>query len=172
MTGGVPSVVYLDTSVAVAAMFPGLAYFAPSQAFCEELETAESHVVFSEILRLELSQVIVRLPRDPMLPADVRQQFRLSEWDASAAIRAAWLFEGIRRFDALVNRFAVTTEVAFNRDLWLASVTIMARHRLRSHDAIHVATARSVDVRAFVTLDSDFRRVPDLDVHLLREPVP
>ena len=44
----------------------------------------------------------------------------------------------------------------------------MAQHRLPSHDAIHVATARAAGVRDFVTLDDYFRRVPDLRLWLLR----
>ena len=69
-------------------------------------------------------------------------------------------------------RFAALTRVAFDRAIWEASLDAMARHRLRSHDAIHVATARSAGVRSFATLVADFRRVPDLDVMLLRETNP
>ena len=79
---------------------------------------------------------------------------------------------GVRRFEATMARFASLTQVAFDRAIWKQSLDVMVRHRLRSHDAIHVATARSAGVRSFATLDADFRRVPDLDVLLLRETNP
>lgn len=78
----------------------------------------------------------------------------------------------VRRFEALMARFAALTRVAYDRAIWEANLDVMARHRLRSHDAVQVATARSAGIRSFATLDADFRRVPDLDVILLRETAP
>ncbi len=47
-----------------------------------------------------------------------------------------------------------------------------ARHRLRSHDALHVATALAAGVPDFATVDADFRRVSALRLHLLRDSEP
>ena len=79
---------------------------------------------------------------------------------------------GVQRFEALIARFATVTEVEFDIPIWLASIDIMAQTNLRSHDAIHVATARSAGVRDFATVDAHSRRVPDLNVRLIRDPSP
>ncbi len=56
--------------------------------------------------------------------------------------------------------------------IWRAGLDAMVRRRRCSHDAFHVAMARSVDGRSFATLDADFRRVPDPDGNLPPATVP
>jgi predicted nucleic acid-binding protein len=47
----------------------------------------------------------------------------------------------------------------------------MADQQLRSHDAIHLATAYEYRLATFATTDDEFLKVPDLDVRLIRDPV-
>lgn len=167
-----PAAVYLDTSLVVAAVIDSHVHHAASIAFCTRLIDARSHVRFSIILRLEFAQVLVKLAKDPQRPAALRRGYRLDRWDARESVRERWLTFGFSRFDALMARFDAVSEVAFDLPIWEASLDVMARHRLRSHDAIHVATARAGGVRDLATLDDDFRRVPDLRVWLIRDAAP
>jgi predicted nucleic acid-binding protein len=167
-----PATVYLDTSTVVSAMFEGVAHSPASTAFCADLDRAGSRIIFFEVLWLELSQVLARMPHDPLLPDPLRQTHRLDQWNTSLDVRRDWLAFGVARFEALVGRFAGVTAVPFDRTIWQASLAVIAQHRLRSHDAIHVATARAAAVPDFATLDDDFRRVADLRVWLVRNAAP
>lgn len=170
MIDGALPPVYLDTSVLVAAGIGGLIHSGSCPEYCNRLVAAGTHVHFSQIVRLEFAAVIARLPRDTRLPEGLRREYRLGRWDQSPDVHERWMRFGARQLDALVGHFGQRTEAVFDRAVWLDSLDVMARHRLRSHDAIHVATARQAGVRTFATLDDDFRRVPDLDVRLLHDP--
>ena len=159
--------VYLDTSVVVPALFHGHVHFAACRAFVARLVNDRSHVHFSQILWLELSQVLTHLPHDPGLALDLRRAYRLDRWERNVAVRERWLATGLQWFNDLIARFDRVTEAPFSRAIWEASLDIMAQHQLRSHDAIHVATARAVGIRDFATLDGHFRRVPDLHLWLI-----
>lgn len=164
-----PSDVYVDTSIAVAAMFEGTAHSAASVTFCARLEAARSRVVFSEILWLELSQVLARQYQDPRLPEELRRTYRLDRWETDARVRTRWLAFGLQQFEMLIARFRDVSAISFDRDIWDASIDIMAQTNLRSHDAIHVATARSAGIADFATIDHHFRRMPGLNVWLIRD---
>ena len=75
----VPSAVYLDTSVAVAALFKDMTNFRTSASFCGRLVSAGSRGVFSKIVSIELSQVLARLPYDQQVPEAVRRRYRLAQ---------------------------------------------------------------------------------------------
>ena len=75
----------------------------------------------------------------------------------------------MRQFERFLAPFAAIVELPFSLPIRRASIELMARHRLRSHDAIHVATALAAGVPDFASVDSDFRRVPALQLHLLRD---
>jgi predicted nucleic acid-binding protein len=166
-TDAVPGAAYLDTSVVVAAIIDGHVHQPRSVAFCARLIAAGSDVNTSEILRLELSQALAQLPHDPGLSTDLRRAYRLRRWATSVEVRQRWLTAGVRRVSGLMSQFAHVTEVPFDRTIWEVSLGIMAQLQLRSHDAIHVATARGIGVRDFATLDGHFRRVPDLRLWLV-----
>ena len=172
VAGSAPAAIYLDTSVVVASTIDGIAGSEACAAFCDRLVDASSHVFFSQILRLELSQVLARLPKDNQVPLAVRHAYRLDRWDSRVDVRTRWLTDAAQRFEDLLARFADLSEIAFDPTIWRASLDVMAHFRLRSHDAVHIATARAAGVRDFATLDDDFRRVPDLRVWLLRVPSP
>ena len=163
-----PGSVYLDTSFVVATLFRDTPHHLASVAYTANLVAARSQVVFSTILRLELSQVLARLPTGDQLSVEVRHEYALDRWHRDVGVRARWMGEGVRRFDHFTQQFVQASEARFEVPIWYASIDVITRHRLRSHDAIHVATARAVGGRTFVTFDDDFRRIPDLDVRVTR----
>ena len=166
-----PTSVYLDTSVVSAASIAAIPHHGACHRFLAELIESEARVVFSQILRLEFSQVWFRLPKSPYLDAEMVRTFRLRAWDRRPAVREQWMAEGATRFTALTTRFHESVEVPFDLPIWSLANELMAHHRLRSHDAVHAATALRSGVLDLASVDADFRRVPNLRLRLLRDPV-
>ena len=165
-----PSIrVCLDTSVIAAYVIPSIAHHAACVQFCDELTRRSTQVYCSDILRIEFSDFWFRLPRTSHLNQSIIRQFRLGAWDRNALVRIQWMEEGVRQFEWFLDKFESVTEVPSAEPIWRASIGLMARYRLRSHDAIHVATALAAGVPDFASVDSDFRRVPTLRLHLLRD---
>jgi predicted nucleic acid-binding protein len=129
-------------------------------------------VYFSQILRLELTEAIRKVATIPgRAPATLRQDFRLGDWERDSSVRRDWFHFGVQEFDSLFSQFAEVYELPFDRSIWLRSVEVMAERQLRSHDAIHLATAYENRLTCFATTDDEFRKVPDLDIRLIRDPV-
>ena len=163
--------VYLDTSVVIAAVVPGILFSRGSIDFCNRLISQQTTVYFSQILRLELTEAVRKVATIPgRAPAGLRQHFRLDDWERDPSVRREWFQFGVQEFDALFSQFAEVYELPFDRSIWLRSVEIMAERQLRSHDAVHLATAYEYRLTCFATTDDEFRKVPDLDVRLIRDP--
>lgn len=140
--GNLPQRIFLDSGVVVAAIIPGSQFWPECNAFCDRLIAESSEVYFSQILRLELTEAIRKLATIPgRAPADLYARFRLNAWERDPSVRRQWMQFGVRQFDALIERFAVVYELPFRPFIWLRSIEIMADRRLRSHDAVHLATA-------------------------------
>lgn len=162
-----PSDIFLDTSTVVAAIVPGTANARASADFCERLVVQRSRIFYSRLLRLEFVEAMRRLAtRLDELPAELRRQYGLDDWERSLLVRRRWLESGVVQLEAFLGRFAEALEFPVNQRLWLRSVSIMAEHRLRSYDAFHVATAREARLSHLVTTDRHFRRVHDLTIWL------
>lgn len=169
MTPSRLAAVYMDTNVAVATLVPAIAHHRACAEFCDAVEADQTRVVCSRILHVEFAQVWFRLPTTPYLDAATIREFRLRAWDRNASVRERWMAEGVTRLDDFFLRFAQVVQLPLTEATWRASVGFMARHRLRSHDAIHAATAIRVGVPDFASVDADFRRVPNLRLELLRD---
>jgi predicted nucleic acid-binding protein len=168
-----PDVSYLDTSVIVAATISGLPNGGASAAFCSSLVVQRKSVAISRIVWLELAQSLRNLASRPgQLPPDLFVRFQLDQWQVSPLVRHRWMRFGVAQFEELMARFVELFEIPFDDAVWRRSVGIMATDGLQSHDAVHVATARVFGVPQFVTLDDHFNRVRDLDVWLIRDPIP
>ena len=57
------------------------------------------------------------------------------------------------------------------RPIWEQAVRLRASTGLKTPDALHAATAQQAGCTLFITNDSDFRRVDDLPVVVLRDLV-
>lgn len=173
MSRALPTHAYVDTSVAVAAIFPGVPHSAASIAFCNDLVAQRSYVYFSQIVRLELSQAVRNLATRPgQLPNDLWSSFQLDQWGTNPFVRRRWLEFGSRQFERLLDRFPFTFEIPFDVTIWQASIAVMAATGLRSLDAIHVAPAQREGLTDLVTLDDDFNSTRDLRIWLLRDAEP
>ncbi len=60
----------------------------------------------------------------------------------------------------------------FGRSTWLASTRVMANEQLRSHDAVHAATAREHGLLSLATADEHFLKLRDLDIWMIRDDDP
>lgn len=164
-----PAAIYLDTSTVVTALFPGLAHGAASAAFCTAVAEQGGHAAFSQILWIEFTQALTNAARGTELSPQLRRRFRLARWSTNPEVRARWLENGLHELEVFLQAFAEVVEVPLRRSIWIASVDVVAQTQLRSHDAIHVATAREAGVADFVTVDAHFRRITDLRVHVIRD---
>jgi predicted nucleic acid-binding protein len=166
-----PEDVYLDTSVVIAAVVPDILYSTGSIEFCDQLIARRSTIYFSQILRLEMTEAVRKVATIPgRAPANLREDFRLDDWERDPSVRRQWFHFGVQEFEALFARFAEVYELPFDRSIWLRSVEIMADRQLRSHDAIHLATAYEYRLPCFATTDDEFLKIPDLDIRLIRDP--
>ncbi len=168
-----PHDVYLDADVVVAGMFPGTTHSAASARFCRRLSDQSSRVYFSQILRLEIAQTVRKLATKPdRLPPDVRHDYQLDRWGQDFLVRQRWMTAGLAQFDAFLAQFAEVFEIPFRLRIWESSVGIMALEHLRSQDAVHLATARTIRVGHFATCDDDFRHVRDPRIWIIRDDHP
>jgi predicted nucleic acid-binding protein len=107
------------------------------------------------------------------LSGTLRRRHRLGQWSNDVTVRQRWLEHGIEEFDRLVGQFTSILELPLGEAPWRASATLMAQYHLDSYDALHAATAIFLGVAEFATLDSDFTKVAELNVQLVRrlEPI-
>lgn len=167
----IPSDIYLDTNILVAAIVSGSDNSTSAREYCMHLVTTRSNVYYSKIVRLEVSQAILRLATSATrLPADIRDRHGLDRWDFDFLVRHRWMEYGIREFERIRSDFAHVYEYPFDDEIWRRSIHIMSHYRLRSLDAIHVATAQQLGIGDFATSDADFRRIDNLNVTLIRDP--
>lgn len=161
---------YLDSSFVAAAMVTGSHHSVEAHQEWQRLVQSRHAVYFSSILRVEVTQAIFRMGANPTrLPADNRTQNGLDRWDRDFMIRHRWMVQGIDAFETIRATFAEVYELRVTPDIWRHSVPIMAHDRLRSIDAVHVATAQFAGVRDFITCDEGFQRVDGLNVTLVRD---
>lgn len=160
---------YLDTSVLVAALVPVIPHHRACVNYCRSLVTAQARVFISSVIRIEFAQAWFLLPRMPYVDDEMRHDHRLGAWDRNVAVRERWMEEGVDRFETVLAGFHQVVELPLDRGAWRASIGFIARHRLRSHDAIHAATALSIGRVDFASVAGDFRRVPSLRLRLLRD---
>ena len=71
--------------------------------------------------------------------------------------------------ESLLDSFNDVAEIPVLPSLWNAAIPIMIEQDLQSYDALHVATARSVEIADFATTDRQYARVEGLTVHLARD---
>lgn len=78
----------------------------------------------------------------------------------------------VKQVEAFLRRFTEIVELPLTAPILTTSITVMARYRPRSYDAVHVASALSVGIADFASVDADFRRVSNLRLRLLRDAPP
>src|SRR4051812_23926118 len=105
-----PSDVYLDTSIVVAATIAGISHSSPSQAFCEALGVFGTRLYVSELLYVEFANALRSLasPRNhrrPRLSEQCRQQFGLDNWLTAEAVRHGWVQFGQQQLDGFLQQF-------------------------------------------------------------------
>jgi predicted nucleic acid-binding protein len=120
-----------------------------------------------------LTESIRKLATIPgRIPATIYRPFDLDRWERDVNVRRRWFEFGVHESAALLDSFVRIVELPYDEAIWFRSIPIMSDERLRSHDAIHVATAREYGVPCIATTDEHFLRINDLDVRLIRDDAP
>lgn len=137
--------------------------------FAVGLANSGSAIYFSQLLRVELLQALRKIGTDPNgLRESVRRKNRLQHWGRIESVRENWLRFGLSQFDTFLIQFRAAYELAMTPEIVASAVGLMARHNLKSNDAVHLATARAAGVTQIVTLDRDFSSVTQPSVLLLQ----
>lgn len=150
-----PPEVVLDTSFVVQALLPRQDNHADARQYMVKLADNGATVYFNRLLELELMDALLWLALKERWGKD---EARYRRHDGRAKKRAKRLMtEGADAWEVLLSAFSwavveVEEVMPLVRDL-------MGDCGLRSYDAVHVATAMTLDVHAVVTSDAGFAGV-------------
>jgi predicted nucleic acid-binding protein len=169
-----PADIYLDTSLVLAALLPGLAHAGPSLEFCDQLARQGCTVYFSQLLRLEIAQALknVATRKPAQLSEPLRQQFQLHDWNTREDVRRRWMTHGQGQLEAFIGQFVEVVELPLDRVTWDRSIDLMCRYPFKSYDAAHVATAIQYSVQHLATTDREYLVVQNPRIWLIRDPAP
>lgn len=164
--------VYLDSSVLIGAVVEGANHAAASHDFCHQVVNDRTTVAISALSRYEVAHVASLLGNPAgrrTLPDSVVQEYELMNWSADESVRDRWMSTIGMSLESLLGNFNEFAEIPILPHLWHTAIQVMIEHDLQSYDALHVATARSVDVTDFATTDRQYARIDGLAVHLTRD---
>ena len=136
-------IVYVDTQVLIYSIEKICPYFDLLVPLWEASESGRLEILTSEL-------AIVEVLTGPFKKADKQL---------------------IGVYDELINGTDLQL-VPIDREILQTAAKLRAQTSLRTPDAIHAATAISVDCSAFVTNDTGFRSVSSLPVIILKDSVP
>jgi predicted nucleic acid-binding protein len=123
--------------------------------FAQALAAADTTLVYSRLLELELDEAVYQLALKERHPKDWKR-FR---HDGRARRRANRLLTGARsawsEFLSAFDYVAYTVEEVADR-----VPKLMTRYGFASYDAVHAATALEAGVSAIVALDTAFAELP------------
>lgn len=152
--------VYLDTSVIVAAIIVRSPRHQPSSEILKKIADDGATVCVSQLVHAELLQSLVALATTPYaLSEQTRRQFRLHRWGDVLDVRRRWLRHAMELRDTLFTQFRRVEEIGITREITREAITVMAESRLKSYDAVHVASAIWLQSAEIITSDRDFERV-------------
>ena len=161
LSAEVPRQIVLDTSFVVETLIVSQPLHEPCLAFLLRLVEADTGIVFSHLLEIELYEATFQLALKERHPKDwkrfrhdgrARRRANRLLVDVSSAWRTV-----LEHFDYQRIELAEVGQLAPN---------LMTRYGLASYDAIHVATAIQSGARAVVTLDAGFASVPANELSL------
>lgn len=132
--------IYIDTSVAIYTIEGNRDYYSLLQPLWSKFYAGEIQIVSSELILLEVLVVPLRSENNSLV-ADYEELL------LSSQIQLLPISQSILR----------------------QAANLRATTNIKTPDAIHVATALSVNCNLFITNDKDLRNVPGLPVVILRE---
>ena len=132
--------IYIDTSVVIYTIEGSPDYYSLLQPLWAKFRSREIEIISSELILMEALVVPVRNADDSLI-ADYEQLLLSSEMRL----------------------------IPINQSVLREAARLRATTTLKTPDAIHAATALSVNCTQFVTNDKGFRNVPSLPVVVLGE---
>lgn len=158
-----PDVVALDSSFVAEAVLTGQPLHAICRDFLVRCASAATVLVFSPLLEIELAEtafkVAIREQHGNRSLARLRSDGRIRR-------RAGRLMdETLEAWNEVLGGFDWGTMSI--EDLGRLVPDLMRRYGLASYDAVHAATAFTLGVHDFVTLDYDFANLPENQARIL-----
>lgn len=133
-------VIYIDTPVVIYSVEWNPDYYSLLQPLWLKFQTGEIQIISSELILMETL----------VLPLKNNDTFLLNAYEELL------LSENMQL-------------VPINQSILRQAANIRATNNLKTPDAIHAATALSVNCNQFITNDKGFRNVPSLPVIILSE---
>lgn len=150
-----PAVVGLDTSFVVEALIETQPLHGVCAAFLERLVEADTTVVTSELLPVELAEAAFAIALKERWGSDWRRH----RTDGRTRRRAERLLADVTVRHELLLSTVTHVPVPVGR-VASAAATLMTGHGLASYDAVHAATAIAAGADAMVTTDTGFALLP------------
>ncbi|MEH2049219.1 type II toxin-antitoxin system VapC family toxin [Nostoc sp.] len=132
--------IYIDTSVAIYTIEGNPDYYSLLQPLWSKFYTGEIQIISSELILMEVLVIPLRNGNNSLV-ADYEELL------LSSKVRLIPISQSILR----------------------QAASLRATSNLKTPDAIHAATALSVNSNQFITNDKGFRNVPGLPVVILSE---
>ena len=159
-----PEVIYFDTSFVFACLVKNIKYNAECLKFIERLAKVQPIIVMSQLVRSELFNAILNLKmRDRFkgrvfVDQEIRKDPTLIDQ----------FYPDITRIDQdfvdLMQRFTYWSLEPVTQDIIDKSLTLIKTYRLKSNDAIHIASMVSLDIKDIAVFDWAIEDISDINV--------
>jgi predicted nucleic acid-binding protein len=162
-----PSAVALDADFLINVLNEAEEYHKPCLQFATRLAAADTTVICSPVLRLEVLRGWQKAATSGGITIDLLQQKLLIP--DPIHLRRLLLHFGDDALSSFLAPFR-QYEVRLSARLFVETREVMANYGLKPMDACFLAAAERVEVQDIVSLDSDFRRVDG--IHLWNDNIP
>jgi predicted nucleic acid-binding protein len=158
-----PLRLYVDTNVYLAYLVTPHPQHARARALFTHLAQHNRTTLYlSSVIWTELVNAVCHPQTLRILPADTKQQLGLQRWSVFRVQRdyRRHMLAGLAQLLAVFD----WAEVPFTREVRIEALAYLDRYYLDSNDAIHLASATTVEVSDFASFDKAFRPVDGLSL--------
>jgi predicted nucleic acid-binding protein len=156
-----PDQLYIDTDFIIACLERTDPHHNRCAVFMERLVAHDRTTLFiSSLSWLEMIHAITRQRFRDLVGDDLRRRFRLDRWD-ELTVRQSYTAYMVESFSTFLDQ-CDWAEVDLTPAIRAEAVGLISTYNLGTHDAVHLATAGSVGVVDFASLDRGYRRIDAL----------
>ncbi|MGD9890259.1 MAG: type II toxin-antitoxin system VapC family toxin [Dehalococcoidia bacterium] len=156
-----PDLLYLDTDIAIAYLIDTEPHHDRCRHFIRRIaQDSRITLLTSSLTWLEYTNVVMKAGFRGRLPAGLQQRFQLSRWQ-ERTVRRQYLQSQLAAFEGLFDQFS-WYEISLTTAVRVDGLRLVSTFNLRPYDAVHVASARTLECMDFASFDEAFRRVDGL----------
>ncbi len=161
----IPDVIYFDTSFIVPTLIKGVKYHQPCNAFINRLTKSQPIIVMSQLVRSELWNAVLTIK--------MRDKFGKRRVDIDDELKKDpslidQVYPDIARIDQdffdLMQRFVYWSMEDVTDLINKNAISLIKKYRLKSYDAIHIATMNALEVKDIAVFDWAIEDIQDLNI--------